>query len=305
MQYRCWKKDYFTSALPWTQRGPDVTLPINAFGKVLPNDVMKFRRSDGGSLSFGAASFGDSTSNGNPLRDKDLHDAVYRQGLKVDITSESATINELRRSIKLQEWLERNARGGARYIEQIFSHFGVRSSDARLQRPEYLGGGKLPIMIGDVLQTSSTDSTSPQANMAGRGVAAGASPFGKMYAEEHGYLFAIFSILPVGSYLSVTRRHFFKFDKFDFYFPEFAHLGEQPIYDAELSPNETYDPSEKGTFGYQSRYAEYKYIPSTSHGDFKESLSFGIWIGKYLILCLMLILFLVNQNSLLSIVYLL
>lgn len=158
-------------------------------------------------------------------------------------------------------------------LNRFFSHFGVRSSDARLQRPEYLGGGKLPIMIGDVLQTSSTDSTSPQANMAGRGVAAGASPFGKMYAEEHGYLFAMFSILPVGSYLTVTRRHFFKFDKFDFYFPEFAHLGEQPVLNAELDP-EQYVVDKDSVFGYQSRYAEYKYIPSTSHGDFKNSLSF-------------------------------
>lgn len=193
--------------------------------------------------------------------------------LKVNVDEMGININDLRTSNALQRWFERNARGGSRYIEQILSHFGVRSSDARLQRPQFLGGGRMPISVSEVLQTSSTDETSPQANMAGHGISAGINNGFKHYFEEHGYIIGIMSITPRSGYQQGVPRDFTKFDNMDFYFPEFAHLSEQEIKNQELfvSEDAAYN---NGTFGYTPRYAEYKYHPSEAHGDFRGNLSF-------------------------------
>ena len=193
--------------------------------------------------------------------------------LKVSVDEMGVNINDLRTSNALQRWFERNARGGSRYIEQILSHFGVRSSDARLQRPQFLGGGRMPISVSEVLQTSSTDETSPQANMAGHGISAGINNGFKHYFEEHGYIIGIMSITPRSGYQQGIPKDFTKFDNMDFYFPEFAHLSEQEIKNKELfvSNDAAYN---EGTFGYTPRYAEYKYKASEAHGDFRGNLSF-------------------------------
>jgi hypothetical protein len=189
----------------------------------------------------------------------------------------SVTINDLRRSIKLQEWLEKNARGGARYIEQIFSHFGVKSSDARLQRVEFLGGGKTPVVISEVLQTSATQAPeiaeTPLASMAGHGISVGSTHEFTKFFEEHGIVMGIMSVMPKTAYQQGTPRMFTKFDKFDYYFPEFAHLGEQEIKNKEIytTNDATYN---EGTFGYTPRYAEYKYRESRVCGDFRSNLNF-------------------------------
>ena len=193
--------------------------------------------------------------------------------LKVNVDEMGININDLRTSNALQRWFERNARGGSRYIEQILSHFGVRSSDARLQRPQFLGGGRMPISVSEVLQTSSTDETSPQANMAGHGISAGINNGFKHYFEEHGYIIGIMSITPRSGYQQGVPRDFTKFDNMDFYFPEFAHLSEQEVKNQELflSSDNNYNG---GTFGYTPRYAEYKYHQSEAHGDFRGNLSY-------------------------------
>ena len=183
--------------------------------------------------------------------------------LLADLTgATSSSILELRRAFKLQEFLEKNARGGARYNESILAHFGVHTSDGRLQRPEYLGGGATPITISEVLQTSdSAQDLTPQGNMAGHGISLGQNSKVSYRSEEHGWIIGIMSIMPKTQYMQGIPRQLRKFDKFDYYFPSFAHIGEQPIYNEELYAD---DPSTSlETFGYTPRYAEYKYVPST------------------------------------------
>jgi hypothetical protein len=286
LRQRCWEKDYFTSALPWTQRGAEITLPLgdkapiqfDMNGYLLnysylrgqdgehvdPNDVSGPLH-DGGAGGGGVTYLTDSASNALIVDNSET--------LSADLSeATSATVNELRRAMRLQEWLEKNARGGSRYIEQILSHFGVRSSDARLQRPEFLGGGKSPVVISEVLQTGET-ATTPQGNMAGHGLSVGNTHEFKKYFEEHGYIIGIMSVLPKTAYQQGIRRHMLKNDKFDYFWPELAHLGEQPVYDSELYA--TGDINSGSTFGYQSRYAEYKYIPSSVHGLL--STDFDFW----------------------------
>lgn len=266
LRYRAWEKDYFTSALPWVQRGADVRIPLSGSAPVklglgTPSEMTPMAAVPAGGWQTATISAQNDTGN-----------ATTNMSIKADLANATAsTINELRRGIRLQEWLEKNARGGARYIEQILSHFGVMSSDARLQRPEYLGGGKTPVVISEVLQTSQTDTT-PQATMAGHGISVGSTNEFKKFFEEHGYVIGIMSVIPRTAYQNGTPRKYLKFDKFDHYFPEFANLGEQPIYNNEIYSQGTAD--DNGTFGYQSRYAEYKYCPSRVCGDFRSNLDF-------------------------------
>lgn len=294
LRNRCWQKDYFTSALPWTQRGAEVTLPINGEANVIANP----QAGNGANGAFFRAKY---RSNGNIVDDAVLGttDSGNIGAKKVDNFAEiqiepnpstsgeypliadlsnatAVTMNELRRAEKLQQWLEKNARGGARYVEQILSHFGVVSSDARLQRPEYLGGGKTPVVISEVLQTSASQEDSAQANPAGNGISVGTSHRFNKYFEEHGFIIGIMSVLPKTAYQQGLPRMFQRTDKFDYYYPEFAHLGEQELLNSEvyLDPTAQNSSYNKGTFGYQSRYAEYKYNADTVHGDFRDSLNF-------------------------------
>ena len=271
LRKRAWEKDYFTSALPWTQRGGEVNLPLSGTAPVRtePENGVIYEVSGGGNPATGAVSL-----NANDELTDLTNNEIQPTNLVADVDAVTlGTIEELRRATKLQQWLERNARGGSRYIEQILVHFGVLSSDARLQRPEFLGGGKTPIVISEVLQTSSTDTETPQGNMAGHALAAGNSHRFTKKFEEHGYIIGIMSVLPKTAYQQGTRKHLLKDDKFDYYWPEFAQLGEQPILQGELY-DDYVTANRTGTFGYQSRYSEYKYIPSSVHGTFKSSQAF-------------------------------
>lgn len=279
LRNRAWEKDYFTSALPWAQRGGEVNLP---FSGEAPVDWLV--KSSGQKLG----ELGGVTGRGGTADLSSVHisgsTAVIPNSthVRASVNFENAasiTINDLRRSLKLQEWLEKNARGGARYIEQIFSHFGVKSSDARLQRVEFLGGGKTPVMISEVLQTSGSPSPdsplteTPLATMAGHGISVGSTHEFTRFFEEHGLVMGIMSVMPKTAYQQGTPRMFTKFDKFDYYFPEFAHLGEQEIKNKELytTADQTYN---EGTFGYTPRYAEYKYRESRVCGDFRDQLNY-------------------------------
>jgi len=279
LRRRAWEKDYFTSALPWVQRGPEVTVPVSGAGGSMDVELK----------SNAADQYFVSSSDSRPTGKLEVVNGVLfathessntsvgaylsPNNFQVNVDEMGVSINDLRTSNALQRWFERNARSGSRYIEQILSHFGVRSSDARLQRPQFLGGGRVPVSVSEVLQTSSTDETSPQANMAGHGISASVNHGFTRYFEEHGYIIGIMSVMPRTGYQQGVPRDFRKFDNMDFYFPEFAHLGEQEIKNEELYLNQ-YDADNSGTFGYTPRYAEYKYSLNEAHGDFRGNMAF-------------------------------
>lgn len=272
MRTRAWEKDYFTSCLPWSQRGGEAQIPL---GTIEPNykSVTNLVRSNTGDPLVGNQNL---SAEGDTMR-ADTEAVDVRVENLDPMNIDATTINELRKATKLQTWLEKSARGGSRYIEQILSHFGVRSSDARLQRPEYLGGGRQPVVISEVLSTATSDAagTPPQGEMAGHGISVGRqNGFSKTF-EEHGHIIGIISVTPKTTYQQGLNRMWSRTDKFDFYWPEFAHLGEQEVLNKELYFDLTSSQDlDNETFGYQQRYAEYKYAASSVHGDFRNSLAY-------------------------------
>lgn len=260
---RCWEKDYFTSALPFAQRGGSVALPFDV-------DVeYKFPaklRDNIGPLS-GPVEGEVGTGDLNVSAD----DATLEN---IESLTSNVTINDLRRSIAIQRFLENNALGGGRYTEQLLVRWGVISDDARLQRPEYLGGGRQPVVMSEVLQTAETGET-PQGNMAGHGFSVGSSNAFTRRFKEHGYVIGMMSVMPRTAYQNGVPRDMTRFDKYDYAQPELAGIGEQEVKLHEL----WYDPTNVGyeankTFGYQSRYAEYKYMCDSVHGDFRDDYSY-------------------------------
>ncbi len=275
---RAWQKDYFTSALPWAQRGPNVTL--NTFA----DNPRVARKLPGGQIQPLYVERMSQQDNYKGVLIDGTQDNFEAQADPIIVDSEAnvTSINELRRAYRLQEWLEKNARGGGRYIEQILSHFGVKSSDARLQRPELLTAGKSPVMISEVLQQSQTTETSPQGNMAGHGVGASSTPYFNRKFEEHGLIIGLMAVTPQPAYMQGIPKLYSKFDKFDYYFPEFDSLGEQPILNQELYyDGYIQDGPNEETFGYTPRYAEYRYIPNTVHGDMRTNLKFWHMANDY------------------------
>lgn len=281
---RAWEHDYFTSCLPYTQKGDPVTLPIDFSGAEIsavtdgaPGFNPLLRRSTTGDpvTGLGAASIQYFNNNGSTIGAGSPDFGTYYdpQGTLVIDGQAQTTIEDLRRASRLQEWLEKNMRAGSRYFESLLSHFGVRSPDSRLQRAEYLGGSKSAMAISEVLQTSSTDSTSPQGGMAGHGVsvAAGTDTFYKV--PEHGHIITILSVLPKTAYMNGVPRMFTKNDKFDYAWPEFSQLGEQPVYQREL--NFTGNPTiDSKVFGYLPIYSDYRFLNSRVAGQMATTLDF-------------------------------
>ncbi len=286
LRSRAWKKDYFTSALPFPQRGDDVLLPLVNHNP-LTNQTSKTLHINGSNATIEhLTSQGDVTLDPDGMLIPKVNPNNPRfniNNLTADISNlRSSTIIEIRRAFALQKWFENSARLGARYIEQMLAHFGVESSDARLQRPEFLGGMSVPLSVDSVVQTSSTTSDSPQGNQSGIGTAIGGNHICKVFCEEHSLIIGLMTIRPQSQYVLGLPRQYNMFERFDFPFPEFANIGEQAILRQELfCPTHIVGhKSYKETFGYSPRYSEFKFIPSTVHGEFKDTLSYWTMARK-------------------------
>lgn len=285
---RDWQKEYFTSALPWTQRGNQVLMPLIGTGSVTYLGTSILKDSIGNNVPVDRV-----LGSNNPIGPSLVHKgAIAGAGTasrieniaSVNITNSSVTINDLRRSLRLQEWLERNALAGSRYNESIMAHFGRKTSDARLQRAEYLGGGKVTVKISEVVTTAFSDDGTdivPAGNMAGHGLSFGNTNRFKYNCEEHGFVLGIMSVMPTSAYMQGAPRMFYERNTFlDYPWPTFAHLGEQTVKNYELfavAANLPVDRTTQPVFGYQSRYADWKYLPSTTHGDFRIGGGLDFW----------------------------
>lgn len=273
---RAWNHDYFTSCLPFAQKGDPVSMPFN-FSDVrvalpAPSEVLTPQWQDPSAWNNGIGTR-QPTVSGAPAQG--IVTGADELFARTSTLEGSSTINELRIAEALQKWLERAARGGSRYTEWILSMYGVRSSDARLQRPEYIGGSKTQISISEVLNTTGTNDA-PQGNMAGHGLSAVRGSQGGYFCEEFGFIMTIMSILPEAVYSQgINKAVFGRFtDPSELPNPIFAHLGEQEVLKRELY---AFDATSDEVFGYLPRFAEDRFNPNRISGQVRIGESLDFW----------------------------
>jgi hypothetical protein len=274
------RHDYFTSCLPWPQKGEEVTIPTLGNAPVVPagNAQPTFSWSAGSSQRKLTLNSGTTDADWDVVASTSGPATWINPALEADLTSATAaTINDLRVAFQLQKMLERDARGGTRYTETIHAHFGVTSPDARLQRPEYLGGGRTRVNVNPVQQTSSSNQDSPQGNLAAYGTASLMNHGFTKSFTEHCTLIGLVNVRADLTYQDGLDRMWRRKGRYDFFWPAFQHIGEQEVFADEIFASSDNDANP--IFGYQERYAEYRYKPSKITGLFrsKASESLDIW----------------------------
>nr|QJB19623.1 MAG: major capsid protein [Microvirus sp.] len=284
MRKRAWQRDYLTSCLPFAQKGDAVMLPTDSAIQWKQPAQAAY---SAGNFNASATTISAIQNSATPTKG-DLYATSGGEGVRIENIEEieiQSTINDLRTAVRLQEWLEKNARAGSRMFESMLVHFGVISDDLRIGRPKYLGGGKQPVTISEVL-TSFENETTDLGKMGGHGISVGNQAAFNYMFKEFGFVIGILSVVPKPAYMQNLPKLFRRFDKFDYLWPEFANLGEQAVKNYEayvdyatLSDNETNGNAD--TFGYQSRYADYKFNFNSVHGDFRDTMDYWHCARKF------------------------
>lgn len=264
---RCKRHDYYTSCLPWPQKGDAVSLPLGTSAPIgVPDNSQPIAVDENGDLRLLTRN-----TSSNRVEATTVASGTFTEMFADLSEATAATINQLREAFQIQKLYERDARGGTRYTEIIRSHFGVVSPDARLQRPEYLGGGKDRINVNPIAQTSSTDTTTPQGNMSAFATTGfSGHGFSKSFTE-HSVIIGLACIFADLNYQQGLNRMWSRQDRWDFYWPALAHIGEQAVLNKEIYAQGT--SADNDVFGYQERFAEYRYKPSMITGQFRSTAS--------------------------------
>ena len=268
-----WEKDYFTSSRPWSQKGNEVSLPL---GNTANITGLGMSTAVGSSASTGWRETGGTTisaTNGwrssiDELRVKEDPNNLGFPLIQADLTgATAATVNEVRRAFALQRFAEARARYGSRYTEYL-RYLGVESADSRLDRPEYLGGGRVKLSISEVLQLGPDSSDASVGDMLGHGIGALRTNRFRRYFQEHGHVISVLSVRPKAMYLNGIHRSWLRTDREDYYQRELQHIGQQ-----EVQVNEVWAKASGGdaTWGWQDRYREYGELPSGCSGEFRTS----------------------------------
>lgn len=273
--------DYYTGALPEPQKGEPITLPMNGNAAIKPYDLETDkelgwfgtdRNRPVSNLNFNSP---ESDENLNYTKDltattRGTSGGEKTVALRADLSSvTAATINQLRQAFQIQKLLEKDARGGTRYREVLREHFGVISPDSRMQIPEYLGGYRLPINISQVIQTSSTDSTSPQGNTAALSVTTMNKPMFTKSFTEHGFIMGLAVVRTDQTYQQGIERMWSRKGRYDYYWPVLANIGEQAVLNKEIYAQG--NTKDEEAFGYQEAWADYRYKPSKVTGLFRSN----------------------------------
>lgn len=287
IQRRAWRKDRFTKGVPFAQRGPAAYLPLALQAPVVGNGMTlgltNGTQTGGLSTIYGTNTSAKAESYGQNIgytgttqvftgnNSLGVTTDATKSGVVADMTQASAvSVDEVRAAFNIQNFGYMLGVYGYRYVEYLRALFGTDAGDARLQRPEFLGMGSTDVLISEVLQTSSTDSTSPQGNMSGHGIAASSGRFVNKTFKEHGIIMGIMSIIPDAEYFQGIRRQWLYKTRYDYYNPIFAHAGMQPVYNAELYAQGTDD--DLGVFVFNNAFDELRSIPNYIHGEFRNTL---------------------------------